>query len=116
MDLVTRAIFGLVAVLAGVVIGLGLGYALWAGETVQVADLSGELEQTKAWLLDEINWSDERYEVVSAALTKSQTESASLRAELARTRAMLDQPAASLKSDRLRRPEVSEAARRPSAH
>jgi hypothetical protein len=75
--------------LAGILTGLALGYVLWgqqaAALTTALAAVNRELATTKSWLLDEIEWSDERQERVSAALTKALTDLAHLRAQLART-------------------------------
>jgi len=111
MQLVKVAVCSLVGILVGVVTGLTLGYALWGQDANHVAILNGELEKTKSWLLDEISWSDERYDQVSAALTKTQTDLAQARGELARTRAMVEQTLGSVKPDRLQAHELNEAAR-----
>lgn len=114
MHLVKVAVSSLVGILVGVVTGLTLGYALWGQDATHVANLNGELEKTKSWLLDEISWSDERYDQVSAALTKAQTDLTQARGELARTRAMVEQTLGNVKSDRLKAQELNEAARHTS--
>jgi hypothetical protein len=90
MRLVMMAVGSLVILVIGLVTGLTLGYALWGQDASLVATLSEELEKTKEWLLDEISWSDERQQAVSAALTKTQTDLAQVRRELARARANAD--------------------------
>jgi multidrug resistance efflux pump len=105
------ALCSLAGILVGVVAGLILGHALWGQDVARVADLNGELEKTKSWLLDEISWSDERYDQVSAALTKAQTDLAQARAELARTRGTVEQTPGNVKPDRLQAHEPNEAAR-----
>jgi hypothetical protein len=114
VNLVKLAVFSLVGTIVGVVTGLILGYALWGHDATHVANLNGELEQTKSWLLDEINWSDERYEEVSAALTKAQADLVRARGELARTRAVVDQTLGNVKPDRIQAHEPNEAARHTS--
>jgi hypothetical protein len=114
VNLVKVAVFSLVGILVGVVTGLILGYALWGHDATQVANINGELEKTKSWLLDEISWSDERYDQVSAALTKAQTDLAQSRGELARTRAIVEQTLGNVKPDRIQTHELNEAARRTS--
>jgi hypothetical protein len=111
MHLVRAAVSGIVGVLVGVLVGLTVGYALWGQEATYAESLSGELEKTRAWLFDEIRWSDERHDQISAALTKAQTDLAQVRGELARTRAAVEQAMGNGKSDRLR---ASEAARQRS--
>ena len=60
MRFVTAACLGI----AGILTGLLLGYVLWGQHTVnltrELAKTNGELVTTKGWLLDEIEWSDER--------------------------------------------------------
>ena len=76
--------------MAGILAGLALGYALWGQETAALIEAldktSEELVTTKGWLLDEIEWSDERQGQVSATLTKALADLAQARAELARTK------------------------------
>jgi multidrug resistance efflux pump len=114
VNFVKAAVSSLVGILVGVVTGLILGYALWGQDATHVANLNGELEKTKSWLLDEISWSDERYDQVSAALTKAQTDLAQARGELARTRAIVEQSRGSVKPDRLQAHELNEASRHTS--
>jgi type II secretory pathway component PulM len=96
MRVVKAAVSGLVGILAGVLIG----FAVWAPQAGETENLSGELEQTKAWLLDEIRWCDERYEPVAASLTKTQAELTDARGELVRVRATLEQTRAALEQAR----------------
>jgi hypothetical protein len=82
MRFITAACLGI----AGVLAGLLLGYALWGQHATNVArDLAqtnGELVTTKGWLLDEIEWSDERQGQTSARLTKALAELVQVRGEL----------------------------------
>jgi hypothetical protein len=101
MRFVTAAFFGIV----GILTGLLLGYALWGQHT---ADLARELATTneallttKGWLLDEIEWSDERHGQVSASLTKARAESAQARGELARITERHEQVSAALTNARV---------------
>jgi hypothetical protein len=110
MRLVMMAIGSLVILVIGLVTGLTLGYALWGQDASLVATLSEELEKTKGWLLDEISWSDERQQAVSAALTKTQTDLAQVRRELARARANADPSASIGKPDRV---QAQDAPSRP---
>lgn len=79
-----------VAGLTGLLAGVALGYVLWGQQTTALIDAlakaNGEFATTKGWLLDEIDWSDERHGHASATLTKAQADLAQARAELARTR------------------------------
>ena len=75
--------------IAGLVTGFVLGFLLW-GLPVDdlkraLAKTSGELSQTQAWLRDEISWSEERHEQVTATLKKALTELAKAQAKLAQT-------------------------------
>src|SRR5688572_26255286 len=99
MHLVKIAVLSLVGILVGMVTGLTVGYALWGQDAAHVAMLSGELEKTKSWLLDEISWSDERYDQVSAALAKAQTDLAQTRGELGRARAIVEQTLSGVQPD-----------------
>jgi hypothetical protein len=112
MRLLMMAFGGLVILVIGLVTGLTLGYALWGQDASLVAALSEELEKTKGWLLDEISWSDERQQAVSAALTKTQTDLAQVRRELARARANADPSASVAKSGRV---HAQDDASRPSS-
>jgi hypothetical protein len=105
MRFVTAACLGI----AGILTGLLLGYALWGQHMAdlarEVAKTNEELVTTKGWLLDEIEWSDERqgqisisllqvrgelariterHEQVSAALTNARAELLHVRGELTR--------------------------------
>jgi len=84
MRFVTAACLGI----AGILTGLLLGYALWGQHAVnlarELAKTNGELVTTKGWLLDEIEWSDERQGQTTARLTKALTELVQVRGELAR--------------------------------
>jgi hypothetical protein len=111
VSLVKVTVSSLAGLLVGVVTVLILGHALWGQDATHLANLNGELEKTKSWLLDEISWSDERYDQVSAALTKAQTDLAQARGELARTRAIVEQTPGNVKPDRLQAHEPNEAAR-----
>jgi hypothetical protein len=98
----------MLSTLAGVLTGLIIGYVLWG---VPTADLSGalartsaELDKTKAWLLDEIQTSDEKHTQLSTKLTQALSDLAKARAELARGSVPVPQKAAN--------DEVSEPARR----
>ena len=86
MHFVKAAVSGM----AGLLAGLALGYALWGQQTAALtealANANGELATTKGWLLDEIEWSDERQGHASAGLTKALADLAHARAELARTK------------------------------
>jgi hypothetical protein len=84
MRLPKAALVGVAALMTGLL----LGYGLWG---LQVEELrwtlgktNAELVRTQAWLRDEIRSSDERHEQVSARLTKTLTELARARAQLAR--------------------------------
>jgi uncharacterized protein (DUF3084 family) len=85
MRFVTAACLGIL----GILTGLLLGYALWGQHAIdlarELAQTNGELVTTKGWLLDEIEWSDERLGQTSARLTKALTELVQVRDELART-------------------------------
>jgi hypothetical protein len=76
--------------MAGLLIGLTLGYTVWGQQTAALTDAlaktSGELAITKGWLLDEIEWSDERHGQALAMLTKALADLAQARAEIARTK------------------------------
>jgi hypothetical protein len=111
VSLVKVTVSSLAGLLVGVVTVLILGHALWGQDATHLANLNGELEKTKSWLLDEISWSDERYDQVSAALTKAQTDLAQARGELARTRAIVEQTPGNVKPDRLQAHEPNEASR-----
>ena len=84
MRFVTAVFFGIV----GILTGLLLGYVLWGQHTAdlarELAKTNEELVTTKGWLLDEIEWSDERDGQASARLTKARAESVQVRGELAR--------------------------------
>ena len=84
MRYVTAACLGI----AGILTGLLVGYALWGQHAVnlarEIATTKGELVTTKGWLLDEIEWSDERQGQTSARLTKALAELVQVRAGLAR--------------------------------
>jgi len=86
MHFVKAAVSGM----AGLLAGLALGYVLWGQQTAALtealANANGELVTTKGWLLDEIEWSDERQGHASATLTKALADLAQARAELARTK------------------------------
>jgi hypothetical protein len=64
--------------IAGILTGLLLGYVLWGQHTVnltrELAKTNGELVTTRGWLLDEIEWSDERHGQTSARLTNTRAE------------------------------------------
>lgn len=74
--------------IAGVLMGLGLGYGLWGHSMADLrsgfAKVSAELATTRTWLWDEIRSSDERYEKVASALTKAQADLMRAQAELSR--------------------------------
>lgn len=112
MRLVT-AVLCVLSVLLGIIGGLTGGYSLWGQEAMDVAALSSELEKTKAWLLDEIAWSDERCDNLEAALTKAQAELAQARRELARTRAVAEHTSDDVKRDATPPREASEPTRQP---
>jgi hypothetical protein len=86
MRFVKTAVSGVTALLTG----LALGYALWGQETAALtealAKANGELAITKGWLLDEIEWADERQGQALATLTKTLADLAKAREELARTK------------------------------
>ena len=96
MRFVTAAFFGIV----GILTGLLLGYALWGQHAVhlagELAKTNGELVTTKGWLLDEIEWSDERHGQTSARLTKALAELGQVRGELARIAERHEQVSAAL--------------------
>jgi phage-related minor tail protein len=85
-----RFVKAAVSGMAGLLTGLALGYALWGQPTAALTEAlertSGELATTKGWLLDEIEWSDERQGQASATLTKALADLAQARAELGRTK------------------------------
>ena len=101
MRFVTAACLGI----AGILTGLLLGYALWGQHAVnlarELAKTNEELVTTKGWLLDEIEWSDERHGQVSASLTKARAESAQARGELARITERHEQVSAALTNARV---------------
>jgi RNA-binding protein YhbY len=86
--------------IAGILTGLLLGYALWGQHAVnlarELAKTNGELVTTKGWLLDEIEWSDERHRRASATLTKALAELVQVRGELARIAERHEQLSAAL--------------------
>ena len=90
MHFVMHFVKAAVSGMAGLLAGLALGYTLWGQQTAALtealANVNGELTTTKGWLLDEIEWSDERQGHASAALTKALADLAHARAELARTK------------------------------
>jgi hypothetical protein len=100
MRFVTAAFFGIV----GILTGLLLGYALWGQHTAdlarELAKTNEELVTTKGWLLDEIEWSDERDGQASARLTKARAESVQVRGELARLTERHEQVSAALTNAR----------------
>jgi hypothetical protein len=101
MRFVTWACLGI----AGILTGLLLGYALWGQHAVnlarELAKTNGELVTTKGWLLDEIEWSDERQGQISARLTKALAELVQVRGELARIAEQHEQVSASLTKARV---------------
>jgi hypothetical protein len=100
MRFVTAACLGI----AGVLTGLLLGYVLWGQHAVklgrELAKTNGELVTTKGWLLDEIEWSDERQGQTSARLTKALAELVHVRGELARFAERHEQVSAALTKTR----------------
>ena len=96
MRFVTWACLGI----AGILTGLLLGYALWGQHTAdlarELAKTNEELVTTKGWLLDEIEWSDERQGQTTARLTKALTELVQVRGELARFAERHEQVSAAL--------------------
>jgi len=96
MRFVTAACLGI----AGILTGLLVGYALWgqhAGNLArELAKTNGELVTTKGWLLDEIEWSDERQGQTSARLTKALAELVKVRDELERIAVRHEQVSAAL--------------------
>jgi hypothetical protein len=96
MRFVTAACLGI----AGILTGLLLGYMLWGQHTVnltrELAKTNGELVTTKGWLLDEIEWSDERQGQASARLTKALAELGQVRDEVARFAERHEQVSAAL--------------------
>ena len=80
----------------GILTGLALGYVLWGRQTdtltAALAERSAEVATMKSWLLDEIEWSDERQERVNAALTKALAELAQARARLDGTKHQVTSP------------------------
>jgi len=85
-----RFVRAVVCCVVGPLTGLALGYALWGQETAALtealAKANGELAITKGWLLDEIEWSDERQGQARATLAKTLADLARARDELARTK------------------------------
>jgi hypothetical protein len=96
MRFVTAACLGIASSLTGLL----LGYALWgqhAGNFArELEKMNGELVTTKGWLLDEIEWSDERLGQTSARLAKTLTELVHAREELARFTERHEQVSAAL--------------------
>jgi hypothetical protein len=96
MRFVTAACLGI----AGVLTGLLLGYALWGQHATnlarELAQANGELLTTKGWLLDEIEWSDERQSQTSARLAKALAELVQVRGELLRIGERHEQVSAAL--------------------
>src|SRR6266705_2736029 len=96
MRFVTAAFFGIV----GILTALLLGYALWGQHTAdlarELAKANEELLTTKGWLLDEIEWSDERDGQAAARLTKARAESVQVRGELAKITERHEQVSAAL--------------------
>ena len=79
--------------IAGLVTGFALGFVLWG---LPIDDLqrafaktSAELSQTQAWLRDEIRWSEQRHEQVTATLRKTLADLANAHAKIAQTNAGL---------------------------
>jgi hypothetical protein len=91
-----RFVKAAVSGMAGLLTGLALGYALWGQQTVALTDAlakaNGELATTKGWLLDEIEWSDERQGQASATATKALADLTQARTELARTKQDVGSP------------------------
>ena len=83
MRILRAALLGTV----GILTGLALGYVVWGRQTdalaAALAERSAELATMKSWLLDEIEWSDERQERVNATLAKALAELAQARARTA---------------------------------
>jgi len=96
MRFVTAACLGI----AGLLTGLLLGYALWGQHAInlagELAKMNGELVTTKGWLLDEIEWSDERQGQIFASLTNVRAELLQVRGELARIAERHEQVSAAL--------------------
>jgi Asp-tRNA(Asn)/Glu-tRNA(Gln) amidotransferase C subunit len=90
--------------IAGVLTGLLLGYALWGQHMAdlarELAKTNEELVTTKGWLLDEIEWSDERHGQTSARLTIARAELVQVRGELARITERHEQVSAALTNAR----------------
>jgi hypothetical protein len=110
MSVMKVMIASFAGLLLGTLTGLIFGYSLWGQGEAQTASLNHELEKTRSWLLDEINWSDERCEQVATALTKAQTDLTQVRRELERTRGLVPVTARNAESERARARELSEAA------
>jgi septal ring factor EnvC (AmiA/AmiB activator) len=80
--------------IAGLLTGFAIGFLLWGLPVDELqrafAKTSAELSQTQAWLRDEIRWSEERHEQVTAALSKAQADLAKAQAKIAQANARLN--------------------------
>ena len=102
-----------VAVGAGILVGLALGYLVWGRES---AALAQELAKTKTWLLDEIKRSDAAAarasettrptDVAAGDLEKAQARLRAVQADLNATRALLKEAVDDWKGERKRRRDV----------
>jgi hypothetical protein len=75
--------------IAGLATGFALGFLLWGLPFDDLkrafAKTSGELSQTQTWLRDEIRWSEQRHEQVTATLRKALADLANAHAKIAQT-------------------------------
>lgn len=77
--------------IAGLATGFALGFLLWGLPVDELqrgfAKTSAELSQTQGWLRDEIRWSEERHEQVTATLRKALADLAKAQAKIAQINA-----------------------------
>jgi hypothetical protein len=79
--------------IAGLATGFALGFLLWGLPFDDLkrafAKTTGELSQTQTWLRDEIRWSEQRHEQVTATLRKALADLANAHAKIAQANAGL---------------------------
>ena len=79
--------------IAGLGTGVALGFLLWGLPFDDLkrafAKTNGELLQAQTWLRDEIRWSEQRHEQVTATLRKALADLANAQAKIAQTSAGL---------------------------
>ena len=79
--------------IAGLGTGFALGFLLWGLPFDDLkrafAKTNGELLQAQTWLRDEIRWSEQRHDQVTATLRKALADLANAQAKIAQTSAGL---------------------------